>query len=200
MKHPVHILLCLALAAFLAGCASRNLIVLLPDQDGSVGAIEVTNARGSVTIAEPGVAVAVASADRTPKAAKPMSEEKISRMFREALAAEPRRPEIFLLYFQTDSARLPDQSTALIPQILATIRDRESLDISVIGHADRIGDREYNFILSRERARHVRDLLVEKGVDASLISVTFHGEDNPLIPTPDNVEEPKNRRTEVVVK
>jgi outer membrane protein OmpA-like peptidoglycan-associated protein len=200
MKHPVHILLCLALAAFLAGCASRNLIVLLPDQDGSVGAIEVANARGSVTIAEPGVAVAVASADRTPKAAKPMSEEKISRMFREALAAEPRRPEIFLLYFQWDSARLPDHSTALIPQILAAIRDRESLDINVIGHADRIGDRKYNFILSRERARHVRDLLVEKGVDASLISVTFHGEDNPLIPTPDNVAEPKNRRAEVVVK
>jgi hypothetical protein len=29
-----------------------------------------------------------------------MSEEKISRSFREALAAEPRRPEIFLLYYR----------------------------------------------------------------------------------------------------
>jgi hypothetical protein len=57
MKHPVHILLCLVLAAFLSGCASRNLVVLLPDQDGSVGAIEVANARGSVTIAEPGETV-----------------------------------------------------------------------------------------------------------------------------------------------
>ncbi|HHO49001.1 MAG TPA: OmpA family protein [Desulfobacteraceae bacterium] len=200
MKHSVPILLCLALAAFLAGCASRNLVVLLPDQDGSVGAIEVANARGSVTIAEPGETASVASADRAPKAAKPMSEEKISRTFREALAAEPRRPEIFLLYYQRDSTRLTDQSTALIPQILEAIRERESLDISVIGHTDRIGDRKYNFILSRERARHVRDLLVEKGVDAELISVTSHGEDNPLIPTPDEVAEPKNRRVEVVVR
>jgi outer membrane protein OmpA-like peptidoglycan-associated protein len=200
MKHSAHILLCLAVTVFLAGCASRNLVVLLPDQDSSVGAIEVANARGSVTIAEPGETVGVASADRAPKATKPMSEQKISRTFREALAAEPRRPEIFLLYYQRDSTRLTDGSTALIPQILEAIRERESLDISVIGHTDRIGDRKYNFILSRERARHVRDLLVEKGVDTELISVTSHGEDNPLIPTPDEVAEPKNRRVEVVVR
>jgi outer membrane protein OmpA-like peptidoglycan-associated protein len=55
-------------------------------------------------------------------------------------------------------------------------------------------------LLSTERARHVRDQLVEKGVDAELISVTSHGEDNPLIPTPDEVAEPKNRRVEVVVR
>lgn len=200
MKHPVHILLCLVLTALLTGCASRNLVVLLPDQDGTVGMIEVANAKGSMTIASPGETVAVASADRAPKAAKTMSEEKINRSFREALAAEPRRPQIFLLYFQSDSTVLTDQSTTLIPEILAAIRDRESLDISVIGHSDRAGDEEYNMLLSRKRAGHVRDQLVQKGVGARLISVTSHGENNPLVPTADNVAEPKNRRVEVVVR
>lgn len=200
MKHFVHILLFLVLSALIAGCCSRNLVVLLPDQDGKVGAIEVTNAKGSTTIAAPGETIAVASSGRAPETGRTMSEEEINRTFREALAAEPRQPETFLLYFRSASTRLTDQSAALLPEILAAIRDRESMDISVIGHSDRVGAREYNLALSMKRAEHVRDLLVEKGVDAGLIEVTSHGEGNPLVLTADNVDEPRNRRVEVVVR
>ena len=200
MKHFILILLCLVLTAGLAGCASPNRIVLLPDPDGKVGRIEVFNAKGSETIASPGESITVAAADRAPKAAQVMSEKEINRTFKEALAAEPRKPESFLLYFHDGSTLLTDQSTALLPEILAAIIDRASLDISVIGHADRAGAREYNLVLSLKRAEHVRDLLAEKGVDAKLITITSHGENNPLIPTADNVAEPKNRRVEVVVR
>lgn len=200
MKHLVHILLLFGLISPLFGCASPNVFVLLPDQDGQVGSIEVVNAMGSQAIAKPGESIAVASADRAPKAAPAMSEKEINRTFKEALAAEPRQPEIFLLYFLSGSILLTDEATALLPDILAAIRDRESLDISVVGHSDRAGGREYNFSLSTKRAERVRDLLVERGVDAKIISVTSHGEGNPLIPTADNVEEPRNRRVEVVVR
>lgn len=200
MHHPVRFLLCLVLAAALAGCAPKNIVVLLPEDDGRAGSIEVTNAAGSMTIAAPGETVTVAAADRAPKAAPAMSEKEINRTFREALAAEPTRPETFLLYFQSGSTRLTDDSAALLPDIVAAIRDRESLDISIIGHSDRVGSREHNLVLSTQRAEHVRDLLVEKGVDAGLVSVTSHGEGNPLIPTADGVEEPKNRRVEVIVR
>lgn len=200
MKHPAHFLLLLILGAALAGCAPKNLVVLLPEEDGKAGSIEVTNAAGSMTIAAPGETVTVAAANRAPKAAPSMSEEKINRTFREALAAEPPRPETFLLYFLSGSTRLTSDSTAMLPDILAAIRDRESLDISVIGHSDRVGAREYNLALSTKRAEHVRDLLVQQGVDAGLISVTSHGEGNPLIPTADDVEEPRNRRVEVIVR
>jgi outer membrane protein OmpA-like peptidoglycan-associated protein len=199
-NNVVSFLLCLVLTAFLGGCAPRNVFVLLPDQDGKVGKIEVVNDKGSTTIDAPGESITVAGANRAPEAAPVMSEREINRTFKEALAAEPRQPQIFLLYFQSGSTRLTDQSTALIPEILAAIKDRESLDISVIGHSDRAGAKEYNLVLSTERAASIRDLLVGRGVGAPLITVSSHGEGNPLVPTADDVEEPRNRRVEVVVR
>lgn len=200
IHNGVSFLLYLVLTASVGGCASPNLFVLLPDQDGKVGKIEVVNDKGSMAIDAPGESITVPGADRAPEAAQVMSEKEINRTFKEALAAEPRQPQIFLLYFQSGSTLLTEQSTALIPEILAAIRDRESLDISVIGHSDRAGAREYNLALSTERAVSIRDLLVGKGVGAALITVSSHGEGNPLVPTADDVEEPRNRRVEVVVR
>jgi outer membrane protein OmpA-like peptidoglycan-associated protein len=46
----------------------------------------------------------------------------------------------------------------------------------------------------------VRDLLVAEGIDPAMIQVTSHGEENPLVPTEDEVAEPRNRRVEVTVR
>ncbi len=91
-------------------------------------------------------------------------------------------------------------SVALLQPILDAINKTQSTDVSVIGHADRSGSKEYNFTLSTKRAQTVRDLLVEKGVDPAILEVTSYGEANPLVPTPDNVKEPKNRRVEVIIR
>ena len=200
MKRAGRLLLCLVLASFLAGCAAKNVFVLLPDQDGKVGRIEVKNEQGSLAIAKPGDAISVAAANSAPKAAPAMGEKEINRAFKEALAVEPRQPLSFLLYFQSGESVLTEESATLLPAILEAIKTRESLDISVIGHSDRTGAKEYNMALSTKRAEYVRDLLVAKGVDSALIAVSSHGEGNPLIPTADGVEEPKNRRVEVVVR
>ncbi|RJX20729.1 MAG: OmpA family protein [Desulforudis sp.] len=200
MKHLAAFLLYAGLIALLFGCASPNVFVLLPDQDGQTGSIEVINTKGSQTIARPGETIAVASADRAPKTVSAMSEKEIKRTFKDALAAEPSPPEIFLLYFHSGTSRLTDQAAGLLPDILAAIKNRKSLDISVIGHSDRAGSRDYNLALSTKRAEQVRDLLVAGGADAQTIAVTSHGEGNPLIPTADDVEEPRNRRVEVVVR
>ena len=46
----------------------------------------------------------------------------------------------------------------------------------------------------------MRDLLVAAGLDAALVEVASHGESNPLVPTPDNTAEARNRRVEVTVR
>ncbi|MFH1216661.1 MAG: OmpA family protein [Pseudomonadota bacterium] len=200
MKIAVHILFCLVLAVVFVGCSEKNVFVLLPDQDGKVGSIEVANNKGNMVINAQGDTVEVAGPDSAPKAVAPMGEEEFNTIFRGALGAEPRQPQSFLLYFKTGGSELTDQSAALFPEILESIRARDSRDISVIGHSDRAGSKEYNFALSTKRAEYVRDQLVEKGADASLIDVSSHGEGNPLIPTEDDVEEPRNRRVEVVIR
>lgn len=201
MKNTYRLLAGLLFVLLLSACSpQKSMIVLLPDQDGSVGAIEVKNEQGSVMVDEPGEQVVVAASRAPEKAAAPMSDEELETVFQEALAIEPLPPMSVLLYFQSDSTRLQTSSRDMIPDILAAIKERQSRDISVIGHTDRAGSKEYNFTLSTKRASHVRDLLVEAGVDVATIMVSSHGEGNPLVPTADNVAEPKNRRVEVVVR
>jgi outer membrane protein OmpA-like peptidoglycan-associated protein len=51
-----------------------------------------------------------------------------------------------------------------------------------------------------KRARAVKTLLEEEGVDFERLETDSHGEGNPLIETADNVAEPRNRRVEVIVR
>ena len=200
MKGAVIIVSCLVMLLMFAACSpQKNMFVLLPDQDGNVGSIEVTNDKGSSVVDKPGECVTVAGSSK-PQAAPAMNMEQIRATFGEALAAEPLQPLSFLLYFKTDSFKLTNGSAALLPPIVDAINKTQSRDISVIGHTDRVASKEYNLTLSAKRAQTVRDLLVEKGVDASIIQVSFHGEGNPLVPTADNVKEPRNRRVEVIVR
>ena len=73
-------------------------------------------------------------------------------------------------------------------------------DVTVVGHTDTTGDRAANFQLGLDRAMRVRRLLVEAGLDASLIEVISHGETDLLVPTPDETSEPRNRRVEIAVR
>jgi outer membrane protein OmpA-like peptidoglycan-associated protein len=200
MKGAVIIVPCLVMLLMLAACSpQKNIFVLLPDQDGNVGSIEVTNDKGSSVVDKPGECITVAGSSK-PQAAPAMNEEQIRATFGEALAAEPIQPQSFLLYFKTDSFELTNGSAALLQPIVDAINKTQSRDISVIGHTDTAGSKEYNLTLSTKRAQTVRDLLVEKGVDASIIQVSSYGEANLLVPTADNVKEPRNRRVEVTIR
>ena len=121
-------------------------------------------------------------------------------MYGGALAAEPEQAVRFLLYFESGTSRLTIESEAQLPEIHRTIAQRQSKDISVIGHTDRVGSDEDNRVLSLERARMVADLLISQGAATEDLEITSHGESNPLIPTPDDTPEPKNRRVEVIVR
>ena len=106
----------------------------------------------------------------------------------------------FILYFKHDTAELTRQSHADLKKVLRTIRERNPVDISVVGHTDTLGSKNYNYGLSLKRAEAVAALLIRDGTDPSIIEITSHGKDNLLIPTGDQVSEPRNRRVEVTVR
>ena len=54
--------------------------------------------------------------------------------------------------------------------------------------------------LSLERAEAVRAMLIQRGIKASFIRAVGRGEREPLVPTPDEQPEPRNRRVEVIVR
>ena len=189
------------ICAGLISCASsKNTIVRLPDPDGAVGRIEVSTPGGSRTLTRAGEATAVSDPNSPPKAPKTMSAHEIDRLFGAVLAAEPKPPARFLLYFETGSTALVPDSEALIPDILAAVRRQKSVDISVIGHTDSVGNIEINNRLAFNRAQHIKGILLAADVPPESIEISSHGKNNPLVPTPDETPEPRNRRVEVIVR
>jgi len=198
----LRLLAAIALAGLLAACSQTpdNLVVLLPEADGSVGSVVVTSTGGSQTLNAAGQATGVDAAGEKPVAAFTLPEEEIQKTFGAAIAAQPKLPETFILYFETGGAVLTADSAKQLPDVVAAVKARPVPDISVVGHTDRVGTDAVNVPISIERANTVRDLLVKEGIDPAIIEVTSHGEENPLIPTADEVAEPRNRRVEVTVR
>jgi len=194
--------------AVLAGCASsppkaaprtQDTIVLLPDASGKTGSIVVSGGGQEVRLSETNQAVVVREGS-PPGKPFVMEEKELSAFAAPALKALPPPPKQFILYFEHNTAVLTGKSRALLATVMKTIKERQPVDISVVGHTDTVGDRDYNYRLSSKRARAVADLLVAQGVDRSILDITSHGKENPLIPTGDQVHEPRNRRVEVTVR
>jgi outer membrane protein OmpA-like peptidoglycan-associated protein len=84
--------------------------------------------------------------------------------------------------------------------MLEELKRRTAPDILVIGHTDRVGQLEENDMLSRLRAERVKADLVAQGIPEDRIRASGRGEREPVVPTEDNVDEPRNRRVEINVR
>lgn len=181
-------------------CTPKNVFVLMPDTDGAVGSIAVKNAAGEQVVTSAATAVKVKDANSAPDRPRPISEKKIHKIFGRALGATPSPPDQFILKFTSGTAQLADTSRALLPQIRALVKERQPCDIRVIGHTDTVGEADKNWALALKRAKAIKQMLIDQGIDADQIEAVSHGENDLLIKTPDGVDEPRNRRVEVIVR
>ncbi|MBF0412410.1 MAG: OmpA family protein [Desulfamplus sp.] len=194
------IIVSLAAILALAGCGTKSMVVILPNPDGNVGQVVVSTDSGEQLLSEANQSVQARGKAASLSKVKVLSDGEIKSTFSEALAAQPMVPDQFVLYFLHNSDTLTPESNAVIPEIIQTIQKRGTPDIIISGHTDTVGSMDYNYKLALERAEVMYKILVDKGVAPTNIVVTSHGEGNPLVKTDDNVEEPKNRRVEVVIK
>ena len=174
--------------------------VLLPYADGEAGQIEVTNKGGSQSLRQPGQATAPQSDEVAPSAPFHLTDTQVRRFFAESIDALPLPPLHFTLYFIQGSTQLTGESAKLFDEILPATVARRSTDVSIVGQTDRVGTREANFALAFDRAMMVKDLPAARGSAPDSLEVASHGEDNPLVKTPDETAEPRNRRVEVIVR
>jgi outer membrane protein OmpA-like peptidoglycan-associated protein len=200
MNHKLFILICCVFFLTISACGTKSTVVLIPDPDGHVGKLEVSNQAGTQTLDQANQAVDIKNETTAPATPAILSQSKIRAVFSDALDARPMPPEKFILYFLPGSNLLTKESEALLPQIIQTILARRSDDIVISGHTDTVGSKEYNYRLSLERAKTMFDILVANGAVPDHIKVTSHGEGNLLVKTPDDVDEPQNRRVEVVIR
>ena len=181
----------------LAACAPSSYLVLMPEEDGKVGAVQVSQGEQQVTLSTAREGV-VLGQDKL--AAVELGENRINKDFADALAAQPRAPHTFLLYFEPGGTVLTPESAALVTDIQQALRERPAPDVSIIGHTDRAGDDAVNETLALERANTVNGLLRDVLQPALDVTIDSHGERNPLVPTDDGVEEARNRRVEVTIR
>lgn len=198
MRHA-HIAGAALLAALLAGCAGPSTrVVLLPQPDGSPSAVEVTPRTGqSLVLAQPYAAAEVGRDGAKPRQ---LDAKQVEQAYAPLLQMLPAAPRSFVLYFETGGARLTAESAQELERIAAEAAGRPVPELDVIGHTDSRGATDRNDVLGRQRAATVADLLAARGLDRKRIAVQSRGEREPLVPTPDETDEPRNRRVEVRVR
>jgi outer membrane protein OmpA-like peptidoglycan-associated protein len=207
MRHLRKVFFVWIFLCFLTGCgahrAKRDLIVLLPDRDGKGGVVTVTTQGGSQILDKPGYAIEIEDLNQPTIAPQPIDEKEIADIFGPTLSMLPdpaSRLILIILYFEPDTTKLTHESKDLVAEILSTIKSRKSDEVYVVGHTDLVGNEAYNTGLSSRRANYVRDLLVSSGIKPNTLFISFYGKARPLVPTQDEVPEPRNRRVEVIVR
>lgn len=207
MKKWSTLLIGLIFFSFLTGCAThqakRDMIVLLPDPDGKIGTITVSTSGGAQVVDKPGYAIEIEDPNKAPITPKSINENELNEVFGSALSALPdpsNRFLQFILYFEHDTTKLTHESKDFFPEILKNIKNRKPNEVYVVGHTDLVGTEAYNVELSSKRARYVRDLLVSNGIKPGTFFVSYYGKSRPLVPTKNDVPEPRNRRVEVIVR
>lgn len=103
--------------------------------------------------------------------------------------------------FDHDKSVLKPAGKAELDAVGDKIRNKGAsvVDIDVVGHTDSDGTEEYNQALSIRRANSVRDYLVSKGVDTSIIDVSGEGETNPVASNKTREGRAQNRRVEISI-
>lgn len=102
------------------------------------------------------------------------------------------------ILFDVNKATLKPESTGVINEIAALMKEHEDLKFSIEGHTDSDGDDTHNLKLSEERALAVKDALVNLGIDSSRLEHKGLGESVPVSENNSPEGKANNRRVEFV--
>jgi peptidoglycan-associated lipoprotein len=83
------------------------------------------------------------------------------------------------IFFDYDKSSLKPISKRILERQAAWLKKYSSVKITVEGHADERGTREYNLALGERRANSAKDYLVALGISTSRIRVISYGEERP---------------------
>jgi len=190
--------LLIPLLLLLASCSSRqSLFVVLPNPDGSSGAVTIDDGQKKVELDKPYAAGEVRGGVAAPTK---VDQAQVQQIFGNALAAQPVLPAHFVLYFEKNSNTLTPESQRQYQAVFEDIKRRPVYEVEVIGHTDTLGTLQHNQELSMSRAEMIRDRLVHDGISPGSISVAGRGQLDLAVKTGPQVDEPKNRRVEITVR
>lgn len=170
------ILFCLALT-ILAGCETP---------------LEDTAGVGGAGASAPGDASGASGAGATGVTGAPL-DDATANAVQQTLAATGDR-----VYFDFDSYTLTPEARATVEQQAALLNRTPAVSVTVEGHADERGTREYNLGLGERRGNAVSDALSASGGSASQLTTVSYGEERPVCMESGDSCWSRNRRVEIV--
>ena len=104
-----------------------------------------------------------------------------------------------IVYFTTDSTTLTPEAQQTLRKQSKWLRQYPQFTITIEGHADERGTREYNIALGARRATAVRNFLATQGVRAARIRTISYGKERPVATCDDISCWSQNRRAQTVL-
>lgn len=164
----------------LGGCASRINLNEVPVEDRSGTSVGPDADNSAVAPGQPG---SIGSAEGVPLSVIPP----------DAPADERARS----VYFDYDSAVVKPEFAPLLARFSDYLKANRQRKLTVEGHTDERGGREYNLALGQRRADAVRRSLVLSGADPAQIEAVSFGKEKLAVAGDDEPANAKNRRAEI---
>ena len=102
------------------------------------------------------------------------------------------------VFFATNKSSLTTASRATLRKQATFLRKNKKLSVTIEGHADERGTREYNLALGERRANAAKDYLMTYGISGKRISVISYGKEKPVNSASTPLAWSQNRRSVTV--
>jgi len=103
------------------------------------------------------------------------------------------------VHFATDSSDIDSEAQSILTKQAQWLAKYPNVRVTIEGHCDERGTREYNLALGDRRANSAKNFLVNAGVNAARISVISYGKERPIATGSDEEAWAQNRRAVTVV-
>ena len=103
------------------------------------------------------------------------------------------------ILFKFDSYEVNDKAKSMLVELTKILSDTPDARLKIVGHTDNIGEKEYNLVLSRNRASAVANIIRNSGFPTDKISEEGRGFNLPIASNNTKEGRAKNRRVEIIL-
>ena len=188
-----------AIAALLAACETASEIdAIASGASGSSGTTTASSSASSSTSDGTTTSSSSGSSNSTASSASSASSSTETGSSSYSYDTDPKTALIKVgdrVLFGYDSSELDDDDRAILNNQSKFLNQNPSLKVTIQGHCDERGTREYNLALGEKRASSVKDYLISLGINSERISVVSYGKERPQVLGSNKAAWSMNRRS-----
>ena len=103
------------------------------------------------------------------------------------------------VFFAYDSSDLDSDALELLQDQVAWLKQNADVSVTIEGHCDERGTREYNLALGEKRAQAVKNYLIGLGINPDRVSTISYGKERPAVVGSNDGAWAQNRRSVTIV-